>query len=1394
MTGTAGTTGTPTTDWPEGAAEIAFRLHDRLDRPEFAWPRTLLHYRVRWPAPAVRAADLRLLDDGGAAVPFQLTDTAHADGPGDRGALAAATVCFFADLPSGGRRTFTLRADASLPPARPERTVRVRADSDGTVVDGGALRVRLPAPGRFGAADEVPGPVLRLDRGGGWVGGSVLRRPAGPAEHLEVRLLRAGPLFADHALAYRFRDGARYTAVVRVLLDCDFLELAEDMAGLDTDGACWQLDWEGCAPTHRFSSAWPHAQDAAAHAAPGTPGRYHWLGIDEPVVVGDSGEDPPFSGPGGRERPEAAMAFTVGPYAPSYAWGIRPHATFWDAAGGDGSGGDAMGVFIRDHARWDDRGYAHWASAGTLQIRFRHDGVLHWTWPLRTGTRHTGIAFYDHRRDLDALRRQEQAGRRPAHQTTHVRDLHHWQGTLSLDRVKDWTLTYTGRRPRPLCTTGEFATPREFTDALFTGPDGPRLLANGVNEVAGYLNIGQRPLYDRLLDGYDRFADRLDPAQRTRVDALLLLTAYVSAGEEIGPTLRMLGGHPNFLADGKAALACLAWLFPEHEAAGRWLDAFEKFAELSGTFHTRPALPSRGARPGRWTESPATYVWAFLRPLTQGNALAQHADGRNRIATEHLAALGDWLVDALTAPVDVSGTGDLRRLHPAQGAHAFWPRRPPIEMRLLAEALRRYRPLTAEHLLWGSDPGARRLDSRPGDPDTWRVLLRSGGDPRAGRAADTGTNPRLRSTKYTGYGVTLRAAVDRSDEVAVFLQQVDRGPNYRWGIADDNGCGQLYYYAAGRSYSGHGPEDAGDRRVPDATFTTSCALWQDGRFRGIGPHTLDRPLYDLDPAQFAEITPDPDSPVADLYLSRSVLLVGSDYLVTYDAFAAGQRMVWTWSVLTEATGHDANSYRHLPEQLPFLHVVRGVREDGRAADGTAGGAFATDVTRGVRLEGRADGGSGNTLAVVSHRFDLTVAAARTTPWGTTVRTPHSVDHVFRYEAATHYEPGQARFARDGLRFEGTAGVIRLFDDGRRELALFHGTAVGTADVLLTTADRDLGISLAYRDPAELTGSYVAPADTAITLDLPGGLAAGAALYVDGAPVRPLERHPGALRVALPAGRHRWELTARHPEPLPPRVVRTETLPGGALVHFTPVAAADGYLLELSTDGGITWTRAARTATGPFRLTGLDDGRTYHVRVAAYNADRRGRPGTDYPVHATSAAPEPPDGLRLRLGPGTVTATWGEVLGAARYRLYRRARGADDYREVYAGPGFTCTDRVPRPPSGAGDRAGSAPVVQYAVAAENGNGRGPLSAAVDTDPASPRHWYPPGGLAFRRDHTYHRPPFAPPGTAPLPYDEQLPPAAVPQTAGMDTGMDTGTDTDTDTRMDTGTATDAGEQAW
>ncbi|GHO80501.1 hypothetical protein KSD_82720 [Ktedonobacter sp. SOSP1-85] len=384
------------------------------------------------------------------------------------------------------------------------------------------------------------------------------------------------------------------------------------------------------------------------------------------------------------------------------------------------------------------------------------------------------------------------------------------------------------------------------------------------------------------------------------------------------------------------------------------------------------------------------------------------------------------LTDYVPGVTPLTRENGFRRFHPPQGAHSAWPRRPPLEMWMLGQFLRNYQPLVAEHLLWGSDPAAYRLEADAGIPDPWRVLADPGEKNR-------GTNPHLRSCKYTGYGIILRADVDLPSEIAVVLQQVDRGPNYRWGIGGENSSGTLYYYANGRAYSGHGREDIGDRQREDLVALSTFGVWKDGTFRTIGENVLEQPFYDLEIAQYAEIvarsgTPELDDsgPLQDNYAlpeyrSRSVLLVGSDYIVTYDAIVPGQRCAWSWFTLTKPTGRDANSFAYLPDQLPFIRAVRGVVQDDGAAC-----IVQTSTSRGIRLESELDGSASNVLVVVSHREDLQVADGASTPWGVRITTARSTDYVFRYQGEIYYQPQEIQYAADGLLFMGTAGPVPYY--------------------------------------------------------------------------------------------------------------------------------------------------------------------------------------------------------------------------------------------------------------------------------------------------------------------------------------------------------------------------------
>jgi hypothetical protein len=525
-------------------------------------------------------------------------------------------------------------------------------------------------------------------------------------------------------------------------------------------------------------------------------------------------------------------------------------------------------------------------------------------------------------------------------------------------------------------------------------------------------------------------------------------------------------------------------------------------------------------------------------------------------------------------------------------------------MWLLGKALERFAPLTAEHLMWAARPGDQDMEQAPDAPDPWSVMY-SGADNR-------GTDPHLASAKYTGYGIVLRAAVGTKDELSIHLQQIDDGPNYRWGNQPAAGGGQIYFFAGGKAYSQNGLEDTGDRAAQDTDLQTNFGVWKDGKFRSIGPNTLDRPLYNLDVAQFAELTSGSYS--APEYRSRSVLLVGGDYFVTFD------------DVFNEGIAHRFSWFTGRWDELPFIHILRG---GGRDPGGTRT-ELQTALTKGVWYDG-----AGDTLAVVSHRRDLRVEAR---PFGAAVTVDGGSDLVFRHADGVSVREGD-------VRFEGKAGVVRKRSGNRVELALIHGAEIAAGGLTLSTTDPDLGISARFRTTAEVSGLYCAPHTSRVRI-----APLTNTLYIDGE-----RRVANGNEVELPAGAHHWQITGGDPSPLPPRILRTENFAGGAHLIAEPVPGATSYAYEISRDDGATWSPA------PSTLTGLPDGIKVHVRVIARSRSQSSEPGPEYPVYVTSRPPLPPDGLSIALRNSGAVITWGEVLGATEYRLYAGTR------LVYAGP-------------------------------------------------------------------------------------------------------------------------------
>lgn len=1319
------TTSNPYLHPVESDGHLRLELVERTGHAHFWWPRTLLHYHVVFTESPGGSERWRLTDRASQrAIPFQLSDVREA---ADHTWIG--TLSFFSDLPTGASRSFDFHvAEANESAGVPTQRVQVREESGALVLDTGVMQVRVPASHAYSGNEPVPGPILAVADAKGWMGRSSLASPGKPAQRITTEVLERGPLFARVRVAYAFASGASYTVTLTAPLGADFVEVREQAEGFAAnDGARFELTWTNVTFTHRRGDE----------------------PIGEPHTLYYRGEDPRFAGPGGIERSHEEFYYRLGHSAADNTINVTS-ADFTDR-----DHARAVGLAVRDGNRWDDGSYAIWASSDALAIRFRLAGpTLVWTWPLVSGTRDTLLAAYNPETAPRALgdafaQWQKDDSPMAASNTgvpaakSYLAFLNSRQGGMSLDVVKEWQLAYpeTARKPAPAELPNSGAKPlaslEAYRKALWSDNELLRPEANWLSPV------GLRIFSGWVVPGYLRWRDQMSETERRRIEALLLFHAYFASREEISPMRPMLKGHPNFMADWKYPLMAGAFLFPQHPLAEEWADRFEKLIELLGIFYVRPAVPAWDAQGGRWTENIGVYNWAFIEPVMHANALGLRYDGRDRWPSAGLALHSEYLAGIMTPPVKLGREGvplevkpdepldaahGFQRIYPPQGAHST--RRPiPAVLEDAAESMRRYRPLLAESLAYATRRPAGQAVNTDGIP------LPAHGEPK-----NAGIAPPLVSAKYTGYGLVMRAAVGTPDEIAVYLQQIDKGPNYRWGFGNEGGCGDIYYYAGGRSYAGHMMEDAGDRRVTDAELTSNTGVYKDSTFRGIGMNELTAPFYGFEAAQFAELLPrrGADAYAWPEYHSRSVMLAGHDYILVFDGVNAASRFAWN-----TIAGQDAK-----PAILPLR---------GEAAYRTT----QTSVSlRGERAESERlepYKAAGDRLTLVSHRSDIAVVPEKgALAAAAHVRTADSDDLIFDQRESTSVKTAEVVFS-------GRAGLIRHAHNGRTELALFHGTTIGTAQLVVSVDRPGIGLTARFSQPEEIVGEYLAREPGTLTVTLPAGLNPNAKLYLDGAAV--VNRREGdRLVAALPTGQHRWQLTNGLPEPMAPEIVRSEATADGAQLWVRRVSGAETYHWEMSDDQGASWTAAGDSAEPEFVLRGVTPPAKRQVRVSARNRDHVSQPSAAYPVYVTGQPPESPAGLRLQLARNQVIASWGEILGAREYVLSRRPAGESTWKEVYRGPETHFTDPAsgvippfPEPGLAAAAerrtdlRASVAwTVYEYTVRAIDGVGTSEAAPVVNTDPTRWRNWYPPVPLRFKRQSAYWLPPYVRPEEAPPPY--------------------------------------------
>lgn len=1337
---------------------VRFEKQDVIDIATYNWPRTLVNYPVVFEG-GVKEDALSLIDKiKNKSVPFQLSEKVVRNG-----LLYNATVSFFAALPQGGSFQYEFTATGSRPVAV-ERPLKVASEGNQFSIGNEELVVYIPASQAAGV-EKAPAPIISLRKGERKIGNNVLYAGRKKIERIETTPVEKGDLFVTYQVKYYLEGNATYIARVKVVQGYPFVILEEEMNNLSKEDQVYlDMCWEDFAPVKRFGTQWDRVFDKASQ----------WVGIDAPVHTSYSQEDPHWTGMGWIEDPSKEMIYRISPFGGNSVREQTPIMSFWE----EGKNADELGVFVYDHQKWDDRQYGIWQPTPDLSIYFRYNQKkLYFKYPLVNGSRSTAIAFFSEEQGQQAVKEFNKridkiAANGGAHRSEflsyrYAQMLHQQYASLSLDKVKDWELEYPDDRKQPenLFTDVTKLTPESFYKSVISSAFA--YYPMGLNFYPGIHSIEHRPVYSKLVEGYLFHARKLTEKQRKTVNALFIMGGYVNMLEEMNAIRTSLAGTANMAADGWCVPMQVSYLFPEHPMAKEWGDFFEKCLEIYGLFYTRPEVKAFEGKGGRWVESLGVYNWAYLRPTGHSNIASELYDGKNRFASPYMAERGKWLVDMLTAPVynyrnikdakpgypqgwkpgDALDGEHFTRQYPAHGAHGggtTFDR--PSSLMELGEWLFNYDPIVAENIFWAGKLG-KELEHKPNNSD-WTEVYK-----QMHTVDNTGTNPHLKSCKYVGHGIVLRAGVDTPEELSIHLEQVDKGPNYRWGNQAQGNSGGIYFYAQGQLFTGHENENAGDHVTNNLDGITNFGVMKNGEFRTIGMNELTAPLYDLGIAQFAELLPATGTDLYSWpeYQSRSILLVGTDYYLIFDKTGTNWRAAHRFSWFT-GKGFDYPQITFLskPARNDYWTTAQTVTSKGFYRD-----AFGSLLTLVSHKKGKVTPlrGSMKNIPLLETKdvTDFIPAKKDAYPEGVVgIRAPQSEDLVFRAGKDLEYRTEQETF-------EGKAGVIRRMKDGSLQLALIKGTKISADGLILSLKrEQDAAVAVTRAVDGTLSGMFKVLKATEMTLS---GLTAKGVFYIDGV-AQPVSVKAGQAVVTLPQGEHTWEYTTGKAMPLPAKITNVTYEKNQLSVEWENPNRMKTVRLEVSVDGGKNWKAVKTTNQSPYKLSKNGYEGKIHVRVVAMNGKREASFAQEYPVYITDKAPHYPEGIWMKLNDNCVTLSWGKVLGVQQYRLYRRVKGETEFRKIYEGKANCFTDKTVQGVRKAFDMPGSLDnrlqnrenltIYEYAVSAVNGNGEGTLSPIENTDPASWKNWYPATALKFKRQSAFWMPLYMPEPMSPEKY--------------------------------------------
>lgn len=1258
---------------------ITIRLKDELNHPFFSWPMTALQYQIDFGANGILEKELGLIEtSSGKNQPFQLVDQELKNGR-----IQKATLVFLSDLPTGGNKLFRLASAINRPinlTTTETTIVTVDKTETGYILSNCKIKIEIPSPKEI----KITAPIKRYGNSSKWLGYGEMPTSLSVSK-MTVTELSNGPVQAIYQIIYDLPPNKKYVVKLKLTAGMEFVEMDETMNGFDIkENAIWKMVWNGIALDHRYASTRGEKIDNKKNGFE----NIAWEPM-EGLPSNPTADKHPLADIDQRNASDGKLPFRIAPYDNWMTWWRLPTAAFWSE-----KEDLTIGLFIKDMEKWNDGLYSLWGSKGNLNIYFHwNKNVLDYTFSLVNGTRSTALTAYTHVKDKELINKNNNA-------QAYVDYLRHWYGWTSLDKVKDWTLDYAAKETGyPRYFKPENSSPTTTLSVLENSlSNALKGISSGTERINGPNPVGSRIYYDIITPAFDLNAANMNPEQYKRLRAWYLFVAYLYMDETLMPMRTMLSGHPNFLGDIKGTVGMAAFLFPKHPQANLMADHFEKFVQLNLNYSIRPAVPAWEALGGRWTENLATYTWAAIKPMLRTSYLLHHDyDGKNRFMQSGVSMYGNWLLNAISSPLINKNN---RRVYPPQGAHAHaYGEGPPNALRLLAQETTNFDPLLSEHIFWITTAEDNPFESNKDKDKPWGEML------KGQWASNHGTNPHLKSEKFTGYGFVLRSGFGTKDEMFVNLQQIDEGPNYRWGRAANGGNGVVYYYAQGKRYSHNGTEDVGDGPFGDVERISNFGVKKAGGYRSMGPYRsvgrneLTEPLYDFGFAQFATVKGNAD--IANDYRSRSVLQSGADYIAVYDD-VANETMDgrFSWFVGTE------DSFPSIFQVQPGANFV-----DADIKPSKSNYHKDPDV---MPTKGRYYDGKGSFLTIITHKSDVKVTKAS---FGCIVeKSNNAVDFIFRSAKTIVYQ-------KDEMSFTGTAGIIQKINEKTFAAALFNGSSIAIPGVKVDLGlDNQAAIGLKTLATG-FGGQYQSrKSSTALFTSSQANLV----FYLDGIVVA----GKSPLQVTISAGKHTWQWISAGYVPEPTTIIGTEIKSKSVTLNWTPVSGATAYQLEMSKDGGENWTISKENILGTnVSLSDLANGSKIHLRVLTIGKGGNGAPSNEYPAYISDQIPHAPEGLKLDLNGPQIKITWGQILGAGQYQLYRRvktASGKTDFQKIYTGIDQLFID--PKPSNGI--------IYEYVVTALNGNGESQYSSVADTDPASFLNWEPKAGEGFRRDTEDH----------------------------------------------------------